>query len=212
MRALLNLLFNLPWWGSLIVLAALAVLFYLSGWYIRRRFEQITREAVLEAGAAMKDAQVAVHAVEAVPVPAGSSPYDIDKDDEDFVEGVDDAPWDDEESNYYAIDATITPADPNAAWDPTALILVPADYVPDDEIEITDKLCPLHSADVFVNGRFQPAAEADVRGPQRLRMRFAVHDGLRAVKFALAVTYFGHVDLPAPLPKTPKPRGGAVGR
>jgi hypothetical protein len=212
MRALLNLMLNLPWWGNLILLAVLVALFYLSGWYFRRRFEQITREAVLEVGAAMKDAQVTVHAVEAVPVPAGSSPYDIDKDDEDFVEGVDDAPWDDEESNYYAIDATISPTDPNAAWDPTALSLVPADYVPDDEIEITDKLCPLHSADIFVNGRFVPAAEQEVRGPQRLRMRFAVHDGLRTVKFALFVTYFGHVDLPAPLPRTPKPRGGIIRR
>jgi hypothetical protein len=35
-------------------------------------------------------------------------------------------------------------------------------------------------------------------------MVFAVHDGLRAVKFALFVTYFGRVDLPAPLPKFPK--------
>jgi hypothetical protein len=212
MRALINLMLALPWWGNLILLAALVGLFFLSGWWLRRRFEQITREAVLEAGSALEGAQATVHAVEAVPLPASSSPYDISRDDEDFVEGVDDEPWDEQDSNYYAIDVTITPADPNAAWDPTALTLVPADYVPDDEVEVSEKMCPLHSADILVNGRWVPAPEKDVRGPQRLRLRFAVHDGLRAAKFALFVTYFGRVELPAPLPKTPKPRGGAVKR
>ena len=212
MRGLLLLMLSLPWWGNLILIAVLIGLFFFAGWWIRRRFEQIAREAVLEVGAMMKDAQVTVHAVEARPMPSAHSPYDIKEDDEDFVEGVDDEPWDDKDVNYYAIDATITPADPNAKWDPTGLTLVPADYVPDDEVEISEKICPLHSADIFVNGRFQAAAEQEVRGPQRLRMLFAVHDGLRAAKFALFVTYFGHVDLPAPLPKTPKPRGGALRR
>ena len=128
------------------------------------------------------------------------------------MEGVDDEPWDDKDANYYAIDVTISPAMEGATWDPTGLALVPADYVPDDEIEITEKICPLHSAEIFVNGRFQPAREADVRGPQRLKMVFAVHDGLHAVKFGMVVTYFGHVDLPTPLPKAsqaPKPRKAA---
>lgn len=212
MRALINLMLNLPWWGNLILLAVLVALFYLSGWWLRRRFEQIAREAVLEVGESMKDAQVTVHAVEARPMPSAHSPYDIKEDDEDFVEGVDNELWDDKDVNYYAIDATITPADPIAKWDPTALTLVPADYVPDDEVEISEQICPLHSADIFANGHFQPAREKDVRGPQRLRMLFAVHDGLRAAKFGMFVTYFGHVDLPAPLPKTPKPRGGAIRR
>ena len=212
MRALINLMLNLPWWGNLILLAVLVALFYFAGWWFRRRFEQITRDAVLEVGAAMKEAGVTVHAVEARPMPSAHSPYDIKEDDEDFVEGVDNEPWDDKDVNYYAIDATITPGDPDAKWDPTALTLVPADYVPDDEVEISERMCPLHSADIFVNGRFQPAREEEVHGPQRLRMLFAVHDGLRTVKFGMFVTYFGHVDLPAPLPKTPKPRGGVVNR
>jgi hypothetical protein len=212
MRALVNLMLNLPWWIDLILLGVLVLLFFLSGWWIRRRFEQITREAVLEVGAAMKDAQVTVHAVEARPLPAAASPYGIHEDDEEFVEGVDNEPWDDDGVNYYAIDATIAPADPNAKWDPTALSLVPADYIPDDEVEISEKICPMHSADIFVNGRFQPAPEREVRGPQRLRMLFAVHEGLRAVKFGMFVTYFGHVDLPNPLPKTPKPRGNVFNR
>jgi len=207
MRALIQLMMKLPWWADLIVLAVLAVFVYLSGVWFRRRFEQITHDAVLEAGAALKDAQVAVHAVEARPAPNAPSPYDIKEDDENFMEGVDDEPWDDSEANYYAIDATITPNDPNASWDPTALSLVPADYAPEDPIDVSDRMCPLHSAGIFVNGQFQPAAEKEVRGPQRLRLLFAVHDGLRAVKFAMFVNYFGHIDLPAPVPKTPKPRG-----
>src|SRR5262245_49541227 len=161
MRALVNLMLNLPWWIDLVLIGVLIVLFFLSGWWLRRRFEQITREAVLEVGAAMKDAQVTVHAVEARPAPAGPSPYDLDKDDENFMEGVDDEPWDNDGVSYFAIDVTIAPVDPMAKWDPTALTLVPADYVPDDEVEISEHMCPLHSADIYLNGRFQPVPERE---------------------------------------------------
>ena len=212
MRALLKLLLNLPWWGSLLVVAGLVALFYLSGWWFRRRFDRIVREGVLEMGSALEGATVTVHAVEAVPMPADHSPYDIDKDDENFMEGVDDEPWNEDGVSYYAIDATIAPANDTGRWDPTALALVPADYAPADATEITERVCPLHSAEVFENGRFRTAPEKEVRGPQRLRMVFAVHDGLRSVKFGLFVTYFGHVDLPAPLPKTPAPRTGSSRR
>jgi hypothetical protein len=201
MRALLNLLLNLPWWIDLALLAVLAAVAYGLGWYFRYKFHRIIHEAVVDAGSALKDAAATVHSVTAVPLPAGRSPYDIDRDDENFVEGVDDEPWDEEGVSYYAIEATITPASPTANWDPTGLALVPADYVPDDPTELSEQVCPLHSAEIFVNGDLRPAPEKDVRGPQRLRMVFAVHDGLRAVKFALFVTYFGRVDLPAPLPK-----------
>src|SRR5262245_29866556 len=140
MRALLLLMLSLPWWGNLILIALLIGLFFVGGWWIRRKFEQITREAVLEVGAMMKDAQVTIHAVEARPMPSAHSPYDIKEDDEDFMDGVDNEPWDDKDVNYYAIDATITPVDHSAKWDPTGLTLVPADYVPDDEVEISEKI------------------------------------------------------------------------
>ena len=206
MRALINLLLNLPWWGSLAVLAGLAVTAYLLGWYLKYKFHKIAYEAVRDAGAALKGADVAVHAVTPVPLPAAHSPYDIKADDEDFMEGVDDEPWDDAEANYYTIDATITPVSPTTGWDPTGLALVPADYEPDCEIDISEQICPLHSAEIMINGQFHPAPEKEVWGPQRLRMTFAIHDGLRAVKLASLVTYFGHVDLPAPLPKAGKPK------
>ena len=204
MRALINLFLGLPWWGMVAVALALAAFAAFLGWYIRRRFDEIVNETVVNAGAALKGAELTVHSATAVPLPSRSSPYDINRDDEDFVEGVDDAPWDNDGVSYYAIDVTITPVDPAAAWDPTALSLVPADYAPGDPTEITEQLCPLHSAELFAGGRFQPAREVELHGPQRLRMVFAVHDGLRAVKFALFVTYFGRVDLPLPLPKFPK--------
>jgi len=201
MRALLNLLMNLPWWIDLAILAVLAAVAYGLGWYLKYKFHRIVHEAVVDAGAALRDAAVTVHSVTAVPLPSARSPYDTDRDDEDFVEGVDDEPWDEDGVSYYAIEATITPVTPAAAWDPTGLALVPADYEPDDPADVSGQICPLHSAEIFVNGALRPAPEKDVRGPQRLRMVFAVHDGLRAVKFALVVTYFGRVDLPAPLPK-----------
>jgi len=204
MRALINLMLNLPWWTDLIIVGALIALFYGLKVYIQWKFDKIVREAVLEVGASLKNATVEVHSVEAKPAPAGKSPYDLDEEDEEFAEGIDDAPWDEPGTHFYSIDATITPEQPEAQWDPTALALVPADYVPDDEVEVSERICPLHSAELHVNGAFRPAAEQAVSGPQRVRLLFAVHDEIREVKFALFVTYFGRVQLPAPLPAAMK--------
>jgi hypothetical protein len=211
MRAFLALLANLPWWLDLAILAGLALFAVGLSYWFKWKFNRIVHEAVLEVGSAMKDARVEVHAVKAVPPPAGPSPYDLPEDDENFMEGVDDAAWDEPGTNFYGLDVTITPADPQARWDPTSLTLVPADHAPDDETEISERLCPLHSAEVQVNGAFRTCPEREVRGPQRLRMKFAVHEGMRAVKFALFVTYFGRIELPAPLPRQPgaRPAGRA---
>lgn len=206
MRALINLLAGLPWWGSLAVLAGLAIAVYAFSWYFKYKFNKICYEAVRDAGSVLKDAAVAIHSVKPVPLPSAHSPYDIKEDDEEYCEEIDGEPWDDAECNYYTIEATITPVSSTSGWDPTGLALVPADYVPEDEIDLSEQLCPLHSAEILVNGQFQPAPEKEVWGPQRLRMTFAIHDGLRSVKFASVVTYFGHVDLPAPLPKTVRPQ------
>lgn len=200
MRALINLLLNLPWWADLIVIGVLVAIAYGLKHYISWKFDKIVREVVLEVGSPLKNAAVEIHSVEAKPAPAGKSPYDLEEDDEDFMEGVDDAAWDEPGTHFYLIDVTITPEKPDAAWDPTALALVPADYEPEDEVEISEKLCPLHSAEIQVNGQFRRAAERVVIGTQRIRFLFAVHDGIRAVKFGLFVTYFGRVDLPAPIP------------
>jgi hypothetical protein len=201
MRFLMNLVdlcLNLPWWGALAVLGGLAAFVYLSGQWFRWKFNKIVHEAVLEAGSALEGAEVTVHSVKAVPAPKGPSPYDIDEDDEQFAEGIDGERWDEEGVCFYSIDATIAPAK-DVPWDPTGLAMVPADFEPEDPIDVCEKLCGLHSAERFVNGRFDPAPEGEVRGPQRLRMLFGVHEGMRAAKFANLVTYFGHIELPAPL-------------
>jgi hypothetical protein len=194
MRFVLNML-DMPWWGmvaTLLTFVGIAVWFRIT---FPRKFERIVREGVLEAGSALKDARVTVHSVQAVEAPKEPSPYDIDEDDENFMEGVDDAPWDEPGTKFYAIDVTIAPQS-DAPWDPTGLALVPADYKPEDEIDISEELCALHSAEEFVDGSWRKVPEREIRGPRRLRMVFAIHERLKAVKFANLVTYFGHVDLP----------------
>jgi hypothetical protein len=204
MRLLLNLiqlLLNLPWWAGALVIAGLIAFLYGCALFIRWKFNKIVRETVLSLGAQLRDAGVIVHSVMAMPVPEGPSPYDAKEDDEEYAEGIDGEPWDDEDASFYLIDATITPVDANVKWDPTMLALVPADFAPEDPTEVCPKLCALHSAEIFANGGFRPAPEKDRRGPQRMRMLFAIGDGIREVKFASGVTYFGHVKLPRPLPK-----------
>ena len=197
----MRFLLDSPWWVALAVLGALGG--YTLYWFLtfQRRFEKICHDAVLEVGKALEGAEVEVHVVKAVPRPEGPSPYDVPEDDEQYCEDLDGKPWDGDGCHFYSIDATITPADPDAAWDPTALAVVPAHYAPDDPVDVSADLGGMHSAERFVNGRWVPLKEGDRRGPQRLRMLFAIGDGLTAVKFAHVVTYFGHVELPAPLPK-----------
>ena len=197
---LIDLCLNLPWWGVLALLGGLVAFVYGSGVWFRWKFNKIVHEAVLEAGSALEGADVTVNSVKAVPAPKEPSPYDLDEDDEQFAEEIDGTPWDEEGVCFYSIDATITPAK-DVAWDPTGLAMVPADFEPTDACE---KLCGLHSAQRFVRGGFEPLPEGELRGPQRLRMLFGVHEGLRAAKFANLVTYFGHVDLPAPLTASSK--------
>lgn len=191
----MQFLLDLPWWGpvaTLIAFLAITIWFRIT---FPRKFDRIVREGVLEAGSALKDAKVTLHSVKAVEAPKEPSPYDIDKDDENFMEGVDDAPWDEEGTRFYSIDVTIEPQS-DELWDPTGLALVPAEYKPDDEIDVSDELCALYSAEEFVNGQWRPTPEKEIRGTRRLRMVFAVHEHLKSVMFANIVTYFGHVDLP----------------
>lgn len=197
----MRLLLEAPWWVGVAVLAGLGL--YIAYFYLtfERRFEKICHDAVLEIGKPLDGANVEVHGVTAMPRPEGPSPYDVKEGDEEFYEGIDGQPWEEDGYSFYSIDATISPADANTRWDPTGLAVVPADYEGEDPVDISEDLGGMHSAERFSNGRWVPLKEGDRRGPQRLRMLFAIRDGVRAVKFANVVTYFGHVDLPAPLPK-----------
>jgi len=204
MRFLLNLvdlLLSLPWWGALGVIGVLVAFVYVSGVWFKWKFHKIVHEAVLQAGSALKGAEAKVHAVTAVAAPGTPSPYDIQEDDEAYCPEADGQPWDDSDGHYYAIDVTITPADANTAWDPTGLAVVPADFEPDDPTDVSEQMGGLHSAEVWTGEKFVPLPEGEVRGPKRLRLLMGVPEGVRAVKFASLVTYFGRVDLPAPRPK-----------
>jgi hypothetical protein len=197
---LIDLCLSLPWWGALAVIGSLVAFVYFSGVWLKWKFHKIVHEAVLEAGSALKGAEATVHSVTAVPAPNGPSPYDLAEDDENFAPELDGTSWAEDGIHFYRIEVTITPADPSAAWDPTGLAVVPADFEPEDPTDVCEQLGGLHSAEGFRAGRYEPLREGEVRGPKRVRLLMAVPDGVRAVKFANLVTYFGHVDLPAPAP------------
>jgi hypothetical protein len=199
MRLFINLLLNSPWWVTVSVIAALAAVGYGLSLYFRRQFDNLVRDTVLNMGVSLKDAQATVHSVTLAVAPTKPSPYDLKEDDEQFAEGLDGELWDEKDTNFYTVDATISPADTMAAWDPTVLALVPFDFAPADPTENSTCFGALHSAEIFVDGRFQPAREGHVRGAQRLKMLFAVDSHQRTMKFASGVQYFGRIDLPVPV-------------
>ncbi len=192
------------WW--VVAAAAVAVpLVFVAGmlfvvWYVKHRFHKMIHEAVLEAGSALKGADANVHSVRAVPAPTEPSPYDAKEDDEEFCEEMDGKPWEADEADFYQIDVTITPADSDVQWDPTGIGLVPADFRPDDPTDVCERMGGLHSAELFVGGRFVSVKEEQLTGAQRVRMLFGIPKGVCAVKFSSVVTYFGNVTLPTPLP------------
>src|SRR5262245_1601730 len=109
MRFVLNLLES-PW---LVPVVGIVGFVAITIWFritFPRKFEKIVRDAVLESGNALKDAQVTVHSVSAVAAPKEPSPYDLDEDDENFMEDLDGQPWDEEGTSFYSIDVTITPS------------------------------------------------------------------------------------------------------
>jgi hypothetical protein len=199
--SLISLFSDLPWWASLVVIAVLIAGVYLAMKWVQWKFDKIVHETIIGVGSALKDAQVTLHSVIAVAAPERASPYDCSEDDENFAEGLDGEPWEADDADFYLIDATITPAIPMAVWDPTALTVVLADFAPDDETDACIKIGGLHSAQLFENGRFVPATEEMVVGPQRVKMLFGIPNGVREVKLASMVTYFGEIRLPTPLPK-----------
>jgi hypothetical protein len=186
--------------GAVGAILGLVAFVYLARAWFKWKFNKIVHEAVLEAGSALKGAEAKVHAVTGVAAPGGPSPYDIQEDDEEFCEEIDGQPWDEDGARFYSIDVTITPADAATAWDPTGLAVVPADFEPDDPTDVCEQLGGLHSAEVWTGEKFVPLPEGEVHGPKRLRLLLGIPEGVRAVKFASLVTYFGHIDLSAPLP------------
>ena len=203
MRFLLNLIdlcASLPWRGALAVIGGLLGFVYFSGFWFKWKVNRIIHEGILEAGAALKGAEVKIHSVTAASIPEGPSPYDIHEGDEEFDEEFDGKAWtEDDGGHFYQIEATITPSNPSAEWAPSALAVVPADFEPADPTDVCEQLGGLHSAEVFDKGHWTPLNEGEVRGSRRLRMLFAIPEGVRAIKFASLVTYFGTVELPAPL-------------
>jgi hypothetical protein len=185
--------------GAIGAFIGVAAFIYLAMVWFKWKFNKIVHEAVLEAGSALTGATATVHAVTAVVAPTGPSPYDLDDDDEEFCPELDGTPWDEDGGHFYSIDVTITPAEGSTAWDPTALAVVPADFEPDDPTDVCERLGGLHSAEVWTGEKFVALPEGNVHGPKRVRLIMAVPDEVRAVKFANLVTYFGRVDLPAPV-------------
>jgi hypothetical protein len=197
MRAIVGLFELFPWWAALLILGGFVLG---SIWYFKWKFHKIVHEAILEVGSGLKDAAVTVHGVTAVAKPAGPSPYDLAEDDENFDPDLDGTAWDEDGGTFYSIDATIAPVDPALRWDPSGLAVVPADFEPEDPTDVCMQLGGLHSAEVFRDGMWLPLKEGDRTGTQRVKFLFAIPDGVRAVKFAQLVTYFGRVELPAPVP------------
>lgn len=194
----------LPWWGAAGVLVFLAGGLWALAHYFVHRFQREVAEAVKEQGKPLADALVTVHSVK--PAEPPTTPSLLDDSDDEFDDSDDE--FDDSEMNgsfatddcsFFWIEATIAPQDGQAAWDPSVLALVPADFQPDVEFEFSGQTALLHTLEVRRNGRFEPQGSKNVTGPQRLRLLFAVPQDVREAKFTYHFTYFGKVAFPAPV-------------
>lgn len=189
----------LPWWGAIAVLAGLLVGFWVLGKYLWYRCERDIIKAVSQEGLPLADALVSVHSIESAPPPSEPSPLGLDPDDENYDPDLDGCIPTDEAADYYWIDATIAPHEPETTWDPSCLTLVAADFEAKEDLEFCEETALLHTLEIWRDGAFAEQGEGTVTGPQRLRMLFAVPRGMRDAKFAYHFTHFGRIALPAPV-------------
>jgi hypothetical protein len=204
-----NLFLLLPWWGAVAVLISLAIGFWGLGHYLMYRFRQEIEGAIKEQGKPLAGALVTVHCVKSVEPPTAASPLDDaddEFDDEDLDEDQDGEP--DEETGgefatddfgFFMVEVTIAPQAAHADWDPTALVLVPADFKPETEFEFSSGTALLHTVEVWRNGEFQSHRAGTVSGTQRLRMLFAIPQEVREAQFSYHFTTFGRLAVPARL-------------
>lgn len=188
----------LPWWGAVSILVFLAIGFWALGQYFFHKLQRELTGAILHQGDPLRDAVVDVHSVEPADAPTGPPLMSLDPDDENYdpdLDGLDVA----EGTDYFWIEATISPHDPTTTWDPTALDLVQRDFDPGEEFEVCEEAGELHTLEVWRNGDFVPCGESNLTGPQRLRMLCGVPQTLRQAKFAYHFTCFGSFELPSPV-------------
>jgi hypothetical protein len=195
MRLIIGLFLLLPWWAALGVLAAIVLGFWLYAKHLLNRMVSNVTEDIVAQGTPLVDAVVSVHSVQPTGVPEQPSPFDSDPEDEHYDPDLD-GNWTAEDGEYFLVDATIAPQQPDAVWTPGNLSLIRADFEPEEPLEACMEVGLLHSAEIFRDGRFVPFGDEEVTGPQRLRMLFASTPGMADAKFAYHFNYFGRVQLP----------------
>jgi hypothetical protein len=186
----------LPWWGAVAALAGLVAALWVTGQYLVHRLRRDLTAAVLAQGTPLADALVDVHSIEPAAPPADSALIGLDPDDENYAPELGELE-DEAATHYFHIDATIAPHDPESVWDPSAIFVVPHDFVPAEDLDFCGEMGIIHTLEVWRNGGFANHRGGDVTGPQRLRMLFAVPHGLTHAKFAYHFTYFGSLTFPA---------------
>jgi len=196
-----NLFLLLPWWGAVGVLISLAIGFWGLGHYLMYRFRQEIEGAIKEQGKPLAGALVTLHSVKAVEPPTEASQLDEDDDefDDEDLDGEPDGEFATDDFGYFMVEATIAPQAAQADWDPTALVLVPADFKPETDFEFSSGTALLHTLEVWRNGEFQSHRAGTVSGTQRLRLLFAIPQEVREAQFSYHFTTFGRLAIPARL-------------
>jgi hypothetical protein len=198
----LDLFLLLPWWAAIGVLAFLAFGLWALAHYLVHRIHREVAAAVMAQGEPLTDALATVQSVKRADPPTTPSPLDAfddeqDDPDDEFDDPEMDGAFAPDDFDYFWIEATVAPQDGQTMWDPSALALVPADFQSAAEFEFCAQTALLHTLEVWRNGRFEPQGAQNVKGAQRLRMLFAVPQGVREAKFTYHFTHFGKIAFPA---------------
>jgi hypothetical protein len=188
----------LPGWGAAAVLLSLAIGLWALGRFLAFRFQSNINAAIRHCCEPLRDALVDVHSVESAEKPArqmaGACDGDTAESDSDLgsLDFADDVDW-------FWVEATITPRDRTASWEPRQLEMVASEFNPTEDFEVCEEAAALHTVEVWRNRKFAPQREKTVTGPQRLRMLFATPSYVHDAKFACHYTCFGRIELPRPV-------------
>jgi hypothetical protein len=199
--ALLALFHVLGPWGSLALLAAIAVVcvgLYANGdrlleWFIHRQARAV--------GKVMKDAAVTIHSITPAEKPDPSVwRTGDDEEDDEFEAQLEASGMPEGDYDWFRIDATIEPRSDATggpvAWEPTMVHLTKDDGASRHALEV-DTDCLIAQVERWADGAFVAFEQGTLDGPARIRLYVGVVPGTQDVRFSYLGELFGRLRLPS---------------
>lgn len=183
----------LPWWASLILIAALFLVARYGLGYALKRLLKIPFKAK---GKVLSGATVRVHGIRRVKPPVRKVDRNAD-DPAEAAEWLREEQAEDRRLHWYMMDMTITPKPKQGGfllWEPGELLFVGMDAKPEDlEADVDSKL---NDYRILADGKFRVDDMDKHEGAQRIKFHVGLPPSIKQVQLRYYFELFGRIQLP----------------